>query len=110
MPRKKTKPSSRNRWADHYTRKARKDNYPARSVYKLKEIQKRYRLIHPGNRVLDLGCAPGSWLKYAAELTGPRGHVLGLDLKEVKLTLPSHTTVVRADIFDLNSDLVFFYY
>lgn len=104
MPPKKTKSRSRNKWADHYTRKARKDNYPARSVYKLKEIQKRYRLIHPGNRVLDLGCAPGSWLKYAAEITGPRGYVLGLDLKPVELALPGHAQAMVADIFDLNEE------
>ena len=104
MPRKKTKPRSRNQWEDHYTRKARKDNYPARSVYKLKEMQKRYRLLHPGNRILDLGCAPGSWLKYAAEVTGPRGFVLGLDLKPVEQALPKHARAVVADIFDLDEE------
>jgi 23S rRNA (uridine2552-2'-O)-methyltransferase len=106
MPRKTTKPRSRNRWEDHYTRKARQDNYPARSVYKLKEIQKRYRLLHPGNRVLDLGCAPGSWLKLAAEVVGPRGYVLGLDLKPVEVALPSHAHAVVADIFDLKDDTI----
>jgi 23S rRNA (uridine2552-2'-O)-methyltransferase len=105
MPRKNTKSNARNRWEDHYTRKARKDNFPARSVYKLQEMQKRYRLIHPGNRVLDLGCAPGSWLKYAAQITGPRGFVLGLDLKPVKLELPGHAHVIVADIFDLSDDV-----
>jgi len=101
MPRKITKSSARNRWEDHYTRKARKDNYPARSVYKLQEIQKRYRLLRPGNRILDLGCAPGSWLKYAAEVVGPQGYVLGLDLKPVKMPRPNNTEVAVADIFDL---------
>jgi len=105
MARKISKPNSRNRWEDHYTRRARKENFPARSVYKLQEMQKRYRLIHPGNRVLDLGCAPGSWLKYAAQITGPRGVVLGLDLKPVKLELPGHAHVVVADIFDLSDDV-----
>jgi 23S rRNA (uridine2552-2'-O)-methyltransferase len=68
-------------------------------------MQKRYRLIHPGHRVLDLGCAPGSWLKYAAQITGPRGFVLGLDLKPVKLELPEHTQVIVADIFDVSDDV-----
>ena len=105
MTRKISKPNSRNRWEDHYTRKARKENFPARSVYKLQEMQKRYRLIHPGNRVLDLGCAPGSWLKYAAQITGPRGFVLGLDLKPVNLELPGHAQAIVADIFDLSDDV-----
>ena len=74
-----------NTWADHYTRKAQKDNYAARSVYKLQEIQQRLKVLKKGQRVLDLGCAPGSWLQYAAEVVGPKGYVLGLDLKPVKL-------------------------
>ena len=105
MSRKKSKSNARNRWEDHYTRKARKDNFPARSVYKLQEMQKRYRLIHPGNRVLDLGCAPGSWLKYTAQIIGPRGLALGLDLKPVKLELPKHAQVIVADLFGLNDDV-----
>ena len=106
MPRKTTKPGSRNRWADHYTRQARKDNYPARSVYKLQEIQKRYRLLRAGSRVLDLGCAPGSWLKYAAEIVGPKGSVLGVDLKPVNMTLPRNAQTIVADIFDLSGDVI----
>ena len=105
MPRKTTRPDSRNRWADHYTRQARKDNYPARSVYKLQEIQKRYRLLDPGCRVLDLGCAPGSWLKYAAQVVGPKGSILGLDLKPVKMALPGNAQVVVGDIFDLPGEI-----
>jgi 23S rRNA (uridine2552-2'-O)-methyltransferase len=105
MPRKTTKSGGRNRWADHYTRQARKDNYPARSVYKLQEIQKRHRLLQPGSRVLDLGCAPGSWLKYAAQVVGPQGSVVGLDLKAVNMPLPGNAHVVVADIFDLPSQI-----
>jgi 23S rRNA (uridine2552-2'-O)-methyltransferase len=63
---------SKNTWDDHYARRARKEHYAARSVYKLEEIQKKHRLISRGDRVLDLGCAPGSWLQYAAQLTGPK--------------------------------------
>lgn len=105
MARKATRPGARNKWADHYTRQARKDNYPARSVYKLQEIQKRYRLLRPGSRVLDLGCAPGAWLKYAAQAVGSQGTVLGLDLKPVKMALPDNTQVVVADIFDLPGEV-----
>jgi 23S rRNA (uridine2552-2'-O)-methyltransferase len=86
------------RWQDHYTRQAKKEKYPARSVYKLKEIQKQYRIIKKGDRVLDLGCAPGSWLQLAAELTGSSGTVIGVDLKPVTIRLPEQVQTCTADI------------
>ena len=52
---------------DSYTKKAKQEKYPARSVYKLEEIDKKYRLIKKSDKVLDLGCAPGSWLIYIAK-------------------------------------------
>ena len=94
----KRKTSKRNTWQDHYSRKAQKEKYPARSVYKLQEIQKKYRLIRKGDRVLDLGCSPGSWLAYAAELTGEGGRVVGIDLKPVSIQLPAHVTVYKGDL------------
>ncbi len=93
-----------NRWADHYTRKARKEKYPARSVYKLQEIQKKNRLISKGNRVLDLGCAPGSWLLHAAELTGPSGRAVGVDLQAVTIQLPPQAKAHVSDIRELGDD------
>ena len=83
------KKGGKNPWADHYTRKAKKENYPARSVYKLEEIQQKHRLIRPGDRVLDLGCAPGSWLIYAAR-QARGGEALGVDLKPVSAALPKN--------------------
>ncbi len=94
----------KNKWQDHYTRKAKKENYAARSVYKLAEIQKKHRLIKKGGRVLDLGCAPGSWLQFAAEQTGAKGEVVGVDLKPVTIKLPGHVKVVTGDIDALFSD------
>jgi 23S rRNA (uridine2552-2'-O)-methyltransferase len=93
-----------NRWEDHFTRLARKERYPARSVYKLQEIQKRFCVIRAGARVLDLGCAPGSWLLYAAERTGSRGLVLGIDLIPVTIPMPAQVSVRKADVFDLAAD------
>lgn len=101
MPRSSPK---KNRWQDHYARKAQKEHYPARSVYKLKEIQRKYRLIQKGDHVLDLGCAPGAWLLYAAEQTGTRGRVLGIDLKAVTISAPSHARAITGDIFNFNTD------
>jgi 23S rRNA methylase len=53
-------------YRDHYFLKAKRENYPARSVYKLKELDSKFRLLRPGQRVLDLGAAPGSWGTYTA--------------------------------------------
>ena len=105
MSKKKKKPK-RNTWQDHYSRKAQKENYAARSVYKLQEIQKKFGLIRKGDRVLDLGCAPGSWLKFTAELTGNRGAVIGIDIKPVTIKLPAHVTVYQGDVRDPDATLM----
>ena len=89
-------------WRDHYFQQAKKERFPARSIYKLEEIQKKHRLIKKGDRVLDLGCAPGSWLLYAAKLTGPKGRVIGVDLKPVTIQVSSHIKIISADVFTLN--------
>jgi 23S rRNA (uridine2552-2'-O)-methyltransferase len=90
------------RWKDHYTDRAKKERYPARSVYKLKEIQQKYKLIEKGDHVLDLGCSPGSWMLYAAELTGEKGQVIGIDLKPVTIQIPSHVKTLTADIREID--------
>ena len=61
-------------------------------------------LIHKGDYVLDLGCSPGSWLLYAASLTGASGKVTGIDLKPVSISLPPHAQIVIADMLDLSSE------
>ena len=66
---------------DYYFKKAKKENYPARSVYKLEEAQQKYKFLKKKQRVLDLGCHPGSWSLYAAGIVGPRGVVVGVDLQ-----------------------------
>lgn len=99
------RPSSKKQsWADHYTRKAQKDNYPARSVYKLQEIQKKTGVLRKGDRVLDLGCAPGSWTLYAAETVGPGGKVTGIDLKPVGVSLPAHARTLTGDLLEPDAD------
>ena len=97
--------NKKNRWADHLTQKAKIDKYPARSVYKLMEIQKKFKVIQKNSTVLDLGCAPGSWLIYAAKITGPEGKVTGIDLKEIKTRLPANAVSLKGDIFNMESML-----
>ncbi len=67
---------------DYYSRKAKKDKYPARSIYKLEEVQQKYKFLKHGDSVLDLGCYPGSWSMYASEVIGPKGIVVGVDLQQ----------------------------
>jgi 23S rRNA (uridine2552-2'-O)-methyltransferase len=93
-----------NNWQEHYTRRAKKDKYPARSVYKLEEIQKKHHLIQKGHKVLDLGCFPGSWLLYAAKQTGRSGQVVGVDLKPVSIQVPAHVTIMTADVLNLDAE------
>ncbi len=69
---------------DFYYKKAKKDKYPARSVYKLEEALNKHKFIRRGDSVLDLGCCPGSWSLYASEVVGPKGIVVGVDLQEVE--------------------------
>jgi 23S rRNA (uridine2552-2'-O)-methyltransferase len=66
---------------DHYFKKAKQERYPARSVYKLQEVQEKYHLLQRGDKVLDLGCHPGSWTLFAARTVGPAGLVVGADLQ-----------------------------
>ena len=99
---KRVGPQKKQRWADHYTEQAKKERYPARSVYKLKEAQKKYRLIRKGDQVLDLGCSPGSWLLYSAELTGKHGKVFGIDLKPVTIQIPSRAQTIEVDILTID--------
>jgi 23S rRNA (uridine2552-2'-O)-methyltransferase len=87
---------------DHYFKQAKKENYPARSVYKLEEAQKKYQFMKSGDTVLDLGCQPGSWSLYAARITGPKGLVVGVDLQEGK-----KVSIARAaDIIWLRDDIM----
>lgn len=99
------KRSGKNRWADHYTRKAKKENYAARSAYKLQEIQKKHAILTRGARVLDLGCAPGSWLQFASKTIGPGGRLVGIDLTPVTILTPDHVTVFTGDVADLEDHL-----
>ena len=90
-------------WADHLTEKAKSQGYPARSVYKLEEIQNKYRVMRAGDTVLDLGCSPGSWTLYAARQVGDRGRVLGIDLQPVETKLPPNGTTVEDNILQLET-------
>ena len=83
---------------DKFFRKARSEGFAARSVYKLEEIDKRVRLLRAGDRVLDLGCRPGSWLQYALKAVGPHGAVVGIDRDPLPQPIPG-ARVLCADLY-----------
>lgn len=74
---------------DHHFYRAKREGFLARSVYKLEEMDRRFGLLRRGDRVIDLGAAPGSWSQYAAQAVGPTGFVTGIDLERVDLSLPN---------------------
>lgn len=87
---------------DFYFYKAKRNHYLARSVYKLKEIDEKYHLLKKNDVVLDLGCHPGSWLQYCSKVIGPKGMILGIDLKELDHKFGDNVRFLKADILDLN--------
>ncbi len=81
----KAKKGSSRRWlaqheADPYVLAARREGYRSRASYKFLELDRRYRILRPGQRVVDLGAAPGGWSQVAAERVGPQGQVWACDL------------------------------
>ena len=71
--------------------------YPARSVFKLEEIDRRLALLRSGQVVLDLGAAPGSWSRYAARRVQPGGVVVAVDLVPLVAPVAPNVTVITAD-------------
>ena len=92
--------SRRGREDSRYHR-AKKEGFAARSVYKLAEMDKRYQLIKPGQRVLDLGSHPGSWSQYAVEKIGPKGLLVGVDLKPPTVSLGPKAVFCQADLMEI---------
>jgi 23S rRNA (uridine2552-2'-O)-methyltransferase len=95
MPRrrKKGRPHWRqNQREDLYFQQAKSAGYRARSAFKLLQIQEKFHLLRRGQRVLDLGAAPGSWSQVASEIVGPTGRVVAVDLQAIE-PLPGVTTI-----------------
>jgi 23S rRNA (uridine2552-2'-O)-methyltransferase len=96
----------RHRPQDHFGRKAKDEGFAARSVYKLREIDERVQLLRRGQRVLDLGAAPGSWSQYAAERVGDEGRVVGVDLAELRVGTPKNTLFLQHDVYALTPEVL----
>ena len=88
---------------DHYFFKAKRESFAARAVYKLEQIDTKYTIFKNGQRILDLGCHPGSWMQYASRKVGNKGLVVGVDRTETVLLLPNIRSVCQ-DIYECDSE------
>lgn len=91
---------------DHYFKKAKELDYAARSVFKLEEIDQKFKILRTGQTVLDLGASPGSWSQFCSKKIGPTGRLLGVDLSPVTVKLPN-AQFIQADLRDLQLREVF---
>ncbi len=89
---------------DTFFKKAKQEGYRARSVYKLQEIQDKFHIVKKGDRVLDLGCAPGSFLQMLSSLVGEEGFVLGIDILPLPKLQAKNVTTMTADVRRLDTD------
>ena len=85
---------------DHWSREAKRKGYRSRAAFKLMQIDDRRSILKKGDQVLDLGCAPGSWLQVIAQRVGPKGRGWGIDLKEVPGGLPENVTALLGNAED----------
>lgn len=83
---------------DAFYRRAKKEGYRSRAAYKLLELNRRFHLIRPGDRVIDLGAAPGGWLQVASQLAGKKGRVLGVDIQLIEPFAEENIVILQGDI------------
>jgi len=91
---------------DEYFKRAKKEGFVARSAFKLEEMDQRWKFFKPGMKILDLGCAPGSWLQYASKKVGPKGHLVGVDIDPVRVDLANVETHVIS-LYDITTETPF---
>jgi 23S rRNA (uridine2552-2'-O)-methyltransferase len=90
---------------DFFFKEAKRNGYRSRAAYKLMEIDDKKHILSKGDVVLDLGCAPGSWLQVIAKRVGPNGKVIGVDLKAIDQTnLPENVTTMQEDVTTLSPE------
>ena len=88
---------------DHFYKRAKREGKVSRAVYKLAELQKRFHLVKRGDVVLDLGCAPGGWMKEVSPLVGDSGKVIGVDLLPLKTSVPKNSLFILGDLTEESS-------
>ncbi len=88
--------------SDKWAERAKREGYPARSAYKLLDIDRRFKILKRGDLVLDLGSAPGSWIQVARKKIGPEGFIVGMDAETVvaKILKTPKFVFIKKDIYD----------
>jgi len=89
---------------DFFFKQAKRDGYRCRAAYKLIEIDDKRHVLQKKDVVLDLGAAPGSWLQIASKRVGPRGKVIGIDLKVIEDVALDNVTTMQEDVTVLTPD------
>jgi 23S rRNA (uridine2552-2'-O)-methyltransferase len=85
---------------DKYFKQAKQEGYRSRAAYKLLELQQRYRILRPGDSVVDLGAAPGGWLQVAARIVGQNGKIVGIDLQGIEPLQRNNIALLCGDVTD----------
>lgn len=90
---------------DQFHKKAKQAGFAARSVYKLEEIDQKFRLFKPGAITLDLGCRPGSWLQYARTRIGQDTPMVGIDRTPLDIVIPGARNVT-GDVMEVTPEIL----
>ena len=85
---------------DTFYKKAKQEGYRSRSAYKLIELNKEFRFLKPGDRIVDLGSWPGGWVQVAASVVGKPGRVIGVDLVALDPVSLTQVTLLQGDATD----------
>ena len=83
---------------DHYYKQAKKEGYRARSSYKLKQIQKRFKILRRGDKVIDFGAAPGAWTQVSSEYVGNKGQIVAVDKNPIRPFMDKNIATLQMDI------------
>ncbi len=87
---------------DTFFKKAKQEGFRARSAYKLKEALDKFHIIKKGDKVLDIGCAPGSFMQVISGIIGQEGKVIGIDILPLKPFSANNAITVTCDIRNIN--------
>ncbi len=90
-------PNKQQHLHDKYSIKAKKEGFKSRAAYKLLEMQEKFSLFKAGDTVIDIGCAPGSWLQVILSIIGSEGLVVGIDKEPTDLQA-DNLTLIQTDI------------
>lgn len=89
---------------DKFYHKAKKEGFVARSIYKLRELDQKLRWIKPGQKILDLGCAPGSWIQYCDDILKGNGLIVGIDIAEVRVPEKEYIHFFQENLYQVNAE------